>query len=206
MIEGPQAEALHRAASARRVTMYALMLAGFVAALRKRVRNPDFCVVTTLDNRQPADTAEIFGPVAHDAYLHIDPAVPSDVDSLARAAQRATEDAVQYALAPNTTLWELIWPAANLALLDEPAFYFGLYRPWVMDLRLDDAVVSYIEAEPTIPMPGLECTVYVLDSGLLVEARYLRGGFPDGYVADFVDEAIETLLGACAQHDLASDG
>jgi hypothetical protein len=195
-LSGPDADLVRDGARRCRVTLFAYLLGAFLLSLREPTGRTRLCAVTTLANREPG-TAELFGPLAHDAYLLVDVSDDPGLDTAARRAQQATAEATRYGMLPNTDLCERLWPDAGLEeIFSAPSFYFSLNRPWADGMDVGGAPVEALRTEQLMPMPGLECVAVDRGGDLEIGLRYLAGSFPRDYPEQLAAEVVERLRAA----------
>ncbi|WP_174187814.1 condensation domain-containing protein [Nocardia barduliensis] len=185
--------AVRDAARGRNLTVYSLVLGSFLVSLRDRVREREFCIVTTMANRT-GETADTFGPLAHDIYVPVDLTADRDLSASAAYAQQSTAESLTHALVPNTAIAEMLWPGAGPEMHLLPSFYFSANRAWTGRFQLTGVHSEDLRFAPQTPMPGLECTL--TDSGrqMVLTLGYLADSFPPGYVHTLGREVIERIL------------
>ncbi|MGK8487792.1 condensation domain-containing protein [Nocardia asiatica] len=185
--------ALRNAARSRNLTVYSLVLGSFLVSLRDRVRQRRFCVVTTTANRT-GETADTFGPLAHDIYVPVDLTVDRDLSESAAYAQQSTAESLTHALVPNTAIAEMLWPDAGPEVHLLPSFYFSANRAWTGRFQLSGVHSEDIRFAPQTPMPGLECTLTNSGQQMVLTLGYLADSFPPGYVHTLGREVVERVL------------
>ncbi|WP_457215492.1 condensation domain-containing protein [Nocardia gipuzkoensis] len=185
--------AVRNAARSRNLTVYSLVLGSFLVSLRARVREREFCIVTTTANRT-GETADTFGPLAHDIYVPVDLTTERDLSESAEYAHQSTAESLTHALVPNTAIAEMLWPDAGPEVHLLPSFYFSANRSWTGRFHLTGIHSEDIRFAPQTPMPGLECTLTDSGQKMVLTLGHLADSFPPGYVHTLGREVIERIL------------